>query len=55
MDIPGGFSEVERTPLEVNGNCQKPQGPIGMICKEGHGYVNSLQICMDIPGGVCGQ
>ena len=42
-------------PPEVNENCQKPQGPIGLIRKECHGYVNSLRICTDIPGGICGQ
>ena len=54
-DIPGGYLEAVRTPLEVNGNARKPQGPIGMVCKEGHGYVISWRICMDSHGGVYGQ
>ena len=26
-------------PPEVNRHCRKPQGPIGMVREEGHGYV----------------
>ena len=51
-DIPGGYLEAIRTPPEVNGNSRKPQGPIGMVRKEGHGYVIGLQICMDSHRGV---
>ena len=43
-DIPGRCSEAVRTPLEVNGNSQRPQGPMGMVHEEGHGYLISLQI-----------
>ena len=31
-------------PPEVNGNYRRPQGPMGMVHEEGHGYVISLQI-----------
>ena len=54
-DIPGWCSEGVRTPPEVKGKSQKPQGPIGMVRREGHGYVISLRICMDSHGGVYGQ
>ena len=54
-DIPGGCSEVVRTPLEGNRNARKPQGPIGMVRKEGHGYVISLRIYTDSHRGVYGQ
>ena len=42
-------------PPEANGNSRKPQGPIGMVRKEGHGYVISLRIYTDSHGGVYGQ
>ena len=54
-DIPGRCSEVVKMPPEVNGNSRKPQGPIGMVCKEGHGYVINLRIYTDSHGGVYGQ
>ena len=55
MDIPGGYLEAVRMPPEVNGNSRKPQGPIGMVHKEGHGYVIGLRICTDSHGAVRGQ
>ena len=54
-DIPGECSEAVRTPPEVNGHCRKPQGPIGMVGEEGHGYVICLWICTDIYGSIHGQ
>ena len=39
-------------PPEINGHCQKPQGPIGMVREEGHGYVICLRICTDIYGSI---
>ena len=55
MDIPRGCSEAVRTPLEVNGHYRKPQGPIGMVREEGHGYEICLRICTDIYGSNHGQ
>ena len=40
---------------EVHGPCRKPQGSVGMVIREGHGYEISLQIFTDIPGGVYRQ
>ena len=39
-------------PPEVNGNSLTLQGPIGMVRKEGHGYVIGLWIYTDSHGGV---
>ena len=47
--------EAVRMPPEVNGYSRKPQRPIGMVRKEGQGYVISLQIYTDSHGGVYGQ
>ena len=52
-DISRGCSEAVRMPPEVNGNVRKPQGPIGMVRKEGH--VISLRIYTDSHGGVYKQ
>ena len=54
-DIPGRCSEAVRTPPEVNGNTRKQQGSIGMVRKEGHGYVINLRIYTDSHGGVYRQ
>ena len=54
-DIPGGCLEAVRTSPEVKGKSRKPQGPIEMVRKEGHGYVISLRICTDSHGGVYRQ
>ena len=48
-------SEAVRTPPEVNRNSRIPQGPIGKVRKEDHGYVITLQIYTDSHGGVYGQ
>ena len=55
MDIPGGCSEAVRMPPKVNGHCWKTNGPTGMVCEEGHGYIISLQICTAIYGYIHGQ
>ena len=44
-----------RTPPEVDGNSRKPQGPIGMVRKEGHEYVISLPIYTGSHRGVYRQ
>ena len=54
-DIHGGCSEAVKILPEVYGHCWKPQGLIGMVLGEGHGYEISVRIFMDIPGGVYGQ
>ena len=54
-DIPRGFLEAVRMPPEVIGNSRKPQGPIGMVHEEAHGYVISLQIYTDSHGDVYRQ
>ena len=51
-DIPGGCLEALRMPPEVNRNSRKPQGPTGMVRKEGHGEVITLRIYTDSHGGV---
>ena len=55
MDIHGGCSEAVRTLPEVYGHYRKPQGSIGMVLGEGHGYEICLRIFTDIPEVVYGQ
>ena len=49
------YLDVVRTPPGVNENSRIPQGPIGMVRKECHGYVISLRIYTDSHGGVYRQ
>ena len=43
-DIHGGSAEAVRMLPEVYRHCRKPQGSIGMVLGEGHGYEISLRI-----------
>ena len=54
-DIHGGCLEAVKMLPEVYGHYWKPQGSIGMVLGEGHGYEICLRIFPDIPGGVYGQ
>ena len=51
-DIPGWCLEAVKMRPEVNRNSWKQQGPIGMVCREGHGHVINLRIYTDSHGGV---
>ena len=54
-DIHGGCSEAVMMLPEVYRHYRKPQGSIGMVLGEDHGYAICLQIFTAIPGGVYRQ